>query len=224
MKVSKEAAFSQTHTEVITWRKPSFVKEVLMTCHWLLHCIICCLLSFSINIGYFITHCCCLPTKASPHACTAACCCWVNLCTLPSFAVSQLVSVPRYGSTKILIHQSAMHGRYCHSLHCTRRWVLCADSKSRWIHAQITDAPAGRDKWLTSHSISCWWLQSTLPLFQGYWLLALWTSLLAEPLRVMPTCPPLSWSLLACSDKPGTRSCEWSLGKASLCMCYKVQE
>lgn len=46
MKVSKEAAFSQTYTEVITWRTVPFVNEVLMICHWLLHSIICCLCLF----------------------------------------------------------------------------------------------------------------------------------------------------------------------------------
>lgn len=157
----------------------------------------------------------------------------VCVCTLPSFPVSQLqcLVVLRYGSTKILVHTLAMHGRYCLSLHCTRRPILCEDSKSRQIHAQIADAPTptGRGECLNSQSITCWWLQCSLPLFQWYWLLALWISLLAEPLRVMPTCPPLSWSLLACSDKLGTTSYEQKLGKASrlersLRMCYKVQE
>lgn len=66
----------------------------------------------------------------------------------------QCLVVLRFGSTKIFTHKSAMHGRHCHSLHCTRRQVLCKDSKSRWIHAPVTDAltSTGRGKCLISHS------------------------------------------------------------------------
>ena len=43
----RDSFLSQTGTERITWRKSPFVNKVLVTCHWLLHCVICCLLSFS---------------------------------------------------------------------------------------------------------------------------------------------------------------------------------
>lgn len=123
MKMSKEAAFSQTYTEVITWRKLPFVNDALMTCHWLLHCIICCLFLFPsvLAISLFTAAVCPQKPAQIGHACTAVFCWCINLCTLPSSAMSWLVSIPRHGSTKTLIHQSAMHGRYSHGLHCTRR-------------------------------------------------------------------------------------------------------